>query len=174
MKLSRSLLLFLTVGLVTVFVVAVAAKIYVSVQSSKVGNDSMFYTLSPEANELKVGEKVLVPVYLDGENVETATAFDVKFTYDPKKLKLTKSTPGKFYDKYLTVKWEDKEAWYALAMTPTSPKTTTNPEEPLLILEFTAIANTPSTVIQTETSTVYIAKTGGFHPQTGRATITIQ
>ncbi len=174
MKLSRSLILFLAVGLVTVFAVSVALKIFLTVKPSQKQTATLSYVLTPAKTDLKVGDKITVPVYLNGDNAVSATAFDVKIKFDATKLKLTHSTPGTFYDKYLTVKWDDKLGWYALAMSPTTPKKLTHPELPLLTLEFIAIGKSSSAFVTTDASTVYVAKTGGFHPQSGKTTFTIQ
>ncbi len=174
MKLSRGLALILASIIFVVFVSAIAYKVSVSIKENKVGADMLAYSLSPEKTNYKVGDKISVPVYLDGNEVENATAYDVKFIYDTNKLRLTNATPGTFYDKYLTVKWEPKEAWFALAMTPEKPQKQAHSNLPLMTLEFTALSKTSGTQISTATSTVYVAKTGGFHPKAGKVTLTIQ
>ena len=173
MKLSRSLVIFVVVGFFAVFVGAVAFRIYRSVNApSPAPVSSMSYKLIPDKTELKVGQKVSVPVYLSGDGSTNTTAFDVKFYYDSTKLKLTGATPGTFFDKYLTVKWDLKEAWFALAMSPAPDKKATA-TSPLVTLEFTAVAKSPSVSVSTGASTVYVAKTGGFHPQSGTVNFTI-
>lgn len=165
---------YLIMAFVVVFVLSVAGKLILSFKSDKVIATDMAYVLTPPESEYAVGDTISVPVYLSGDETENATALDIKFKYDKKKLELTGATPGQFYDKYLTVKWDDSAAWYALAMTPSEEPRFTNPESPVLTLEFRAIAPASATNITTDSSTVYIANTGGFHPQTGKATIKIQ
>ncbi len=177
MKLSktvRSILLILAIALLSIFIVGVALKVYWNVTAPKTPKVNLSYVLKPSKTSLKVGEKVSVPVYLSGDNIDKATAFDVKFTYDTKSLKLTGVTPGTFYNKYIKVKWDQKNAWFALAITPSASVKTANPDSPLITLEFTAIVKSTSAGVSTGNSTVYIAKTGGFHPQSGKTAFGIQ
>jgi hypothetical protein len=171
---GRPVVAYLIAAFVIVFVLAVAGKIVISLTNGPVKASDMAYTLTPVESEYSVGDTISIPVYLNGDETENATALDIKFKYDKKKLQLVSATPGQFYDKYLTVKWDDEAAWYALAMTPSEEPRYSNPESPVLTLEFTALEATPATNITTDSSTVYIANTGGFHPQTGKATIKIQ
>jgi hypothetical protein len=174
MKLSRSLLLVLSSILFIAFVAGVAYKVSTDLKEKKVGSEMLAYMLKPEQTTLNVGDKVRVPVYLTGDVVEDATAFDLKISYDKSKLRLDKAEVGTFYDKPLTVKWEPKQAWFALAMTPEDPQKPAHSDEPMVILEFTTLAKTNQTQVSTSDSTVYVADTGGFHPQAGRVTLSIQ
>ena len=173
MKLSRSFILVLAVGLLTIFVVSVAIKVYWDVNHPSVPAPKLSYTLSPSQTSLKVGSKVSVPVYLSGSSATNTTAFDVKFSYDATKLKLTGATAGTFFTKPLTVKWDLNNAWFALAINPTGATTAAELNSPLLTLQFTAIGKSASTVVSTGDSTVYLSKTGGFNPKTGAVDLSI-
>ena len=167
MKLSKSLILVLVVGLLTVFVVSVAIKVYWDVNHPFVPTPVLSYKLSPSQTALKLGSKVSIPVYLTGTGTSGITAFDVRVSYDATKLKLTGATAGTFFTKPLTVKWDLENAWFALAVNPISQTTPADLNSPLLTLQFTTIAKSASTVVSTGDSTVYVSKTGGFHPKTG-------
>jgi len=173
MKLSRSFILILVVGLLTVFVVSVAIKVYWDVNHPPVPAPQLMYTLSPSQTNLKLGDKVSIPVYLSGTGATEANSFDVKFNYDTTKLKLTGATAGAFFAKPLTVKWDLKNSWFALAITPASPAVPIELNSPLMTLQFTAIGKSTSTVVSTGDSTVYVSKTGGFHPKTGAINLNI-
>ena len=174
MKLSKSLLALFLVAFLAIFVVGVALKVYWSVSNPAPTASKLAYVLKPSVTDAKVGDKITVPVYLLGQDAANVTALDVRFTYDATKLKLVSSVPGTFFEKYLTVKWDQKTAWFALAMTPSTPKKQALPASPILTLEFTAIGKTDSASLSTGASTVYVTKTGGFHPQTGTVSFSIK
>lgn len=174
-KKKRSKLLASLIFIVFIlFVFAIGTKIVIDLGKERSSVNTLSYVFSPTTTELSINESVTVPVYLTGQNLKKATALDVKFSYDPKKLRLVKATPGTFYEKALKVKWDDKEAWYALAITPGQEASIPNPAEPVIILEFKAIARGTSATVSTETSTVYIAKTGGFNPENAVVTFNIK
>lgn len=166
-------LYYFGVTLFTLFVLAVAAK-FVMEYTRTAAYSKLTFSLKPNKTQLSPGEKVMVPVYLNGENLDQVTAMDLTFNYDKSKLRLEKATAGTFYEKYLTVKWDDKAAWYAIAMSPETAVSAPEGNDPVMTLEFTAIAKTDSTTISTGTTTVYVAKTGGFHPKTGQTTISVK
>lgn len=174
MKKNNSLFLYVGFALVALFFILVGLKIYFELNFPKLVVPELSYVLSPVKTDLKVGEKISVPVYLTGKDAGKTSAYDVKFYYDATKFKLTKTTPGGFFEKYITVKWDQSQAWYALALTPSTPRVEAQPTLPMLTLELTAIGKTTGTPVTTGTSTVYLTKTGGFHPQTGTVNFTIK
>jgi hypothetical protein len=174
MKRSKSiLLLYSVVALATLFFVLVGLGVYSSLNKPTLNTPQLSYSLIPSQTNVKVGDKIYVPVYLNGRDAYRVTAYDVKLYYDPTNLRLTKVTPGGFFEKYLTVKWDQKNNWYALAMTPGNPRVLAQPTLPILILELTTIRTTPSTPVSTVTSQVYLTKTGGFHPKMGTVSFSI-
>jgi hypothetical protein len=165
-------IIFLIVGLLFIFVFAAIFKNSMVKVQPKV--PQLTYDLRPSATELTVGQTIQIPLYLTGDSISKATAFDVKFNYDETKLKLVSATPGNFYDKYLIVKWDIKSNWFALAIMPDKPLKNPDPTKPLLTLEFKAIAKSTSALLKTHDSTVYISQTGGFNPLTGSVNFIIK
>ena len=163
MKQSKFLSTLLII-FVAVFAVGVGLKVYWSMANSKPVTPKLAYVLRPSKTEIKVGEHVTVPVYLTGDDTPRVSAFDIKFNYDTTKLKLVSAVPGTFFDKYLTVKWDQKTSWFALAMNPSTKKTPPTLTSPILTLEFIGVQKTDSTAVSTGVSTVYVTETGGFQP----------
>jgi hypothetical protein len=173
MKLSKPLLG--VVGVLVLVLVLVFGKNYFN-KSKTVPTDTTSeysYSLSPSATDLTVGDKISIPLYINGENASSISAYDIKLYYDSSKLQLTDATPGNFFEKYITVKWEPKSAWFALAVVPGNPLKMADTDSPLMTLNFTAIAKTNETSVSTGTSTIYVSKTGGFHPQSDTVNLTI-
>jgi hypothetical protein len=170
----KPFVLFLCIFAVSVFVILVGIRIYMELNSPKFKTPELSYNLAPTKTSLKVGEKVSVPLYLAGKDAGKTSAYDVKFYYDATKFKVTKVTPGGFFEKYITVKWDQNQAWFALAMTPSKPKIEANSGSAILTLELTAIAKTAATPVSTGTSLVYLTKTGGFHPEAATVNFSIK
>jgi hypothetical protein len=164
MKKSKNLVTYFAIFLVSVFVVLVGMKIYFEFNSPKFGTSNLSYSLTSTKTDLKVGDKVVVHLYLNGRDAGKASTYDVKLYYDPTKFRLNKTLPGGFFDKYITIKWDQENSWFALAQTPSKPRIMAQTVSPLLSLEFTAIGKSISTPISTGASIVYLTKTGGFHP----------
>lgn len=173
-KKSNKFALTFGVILASLFVILVGLKIYLELRSHNAMSKDLTYVLKPSKTDLKVGEKVSVPVYLSGKDAAKVSAYDIKLYYDPTKLKLTKVIPGGFFEKYITVKWDQKQSWYALALTPSETNTESRPDLPILTLELTAVAKSEGTQVTTGISTVYVTKTGGFQPKSGSVNINIK
>ena len=174
MKKYHSLLLYSAIALVTFFVVLVGMKIYFEFNSPKFRASDLSYTLKPSKTVLKVGEKISVPVYLNGRDAGKASAYDIKFYYDKDKFRLTKAIPGGFFDKYITIKWDQSQSWFALAQTPSKPRVPAMTNAPVLTLELTAIAKTEGTPVSTGASIVYLTNIDGFHPEPGTVNFSIK
>ena len=164
---------FIAIGVAIFFVVLVALAVYYQANPPENTKPNITYILKPEKTDLKIGEVVLVPVYLDGVGATKVTAFDIKLYYDATKFKLTNTSPGGFFPKYVTIKWDEANTWFALALTPASPKLTSQINSPLLTLELTAIAPSKSTVLSSGTSTLYITKMGGLQPKSNSVNFSI-
>ncbi len=174
MKLTKISLIALALVVITAAVIMVIKSTgKPAPQTQTVQNLDLKYALSPSKTVYNVGDKITVPVYLAGVDAGRVTAFDIKFAYDNTKLKLDSAVPGNFLAKYITVKWDTDSAWFALALSPTNPRTDPQPSAAVMTLEFTALAKTSSSSVSTGVSTVYVTKTGGFHPQTGTVDLTI-
>lgn len=172
-KNSRRVYVFLATALFVVFAVSVAVKAYLTINELADTKTKLSYSLKADKSEVQRGDKVSVSLFLEGHESASTIAFDVKIGFDKKKLKLVKATPGDFFAKYLTVKWDEETSWFALAQAPNS-QSPIDPDRPLVTLEFTALEGSPETEIKTLESTVYISKVGGFKPQSGGVVLKLQ
>lgn len=163
----KSPLFIFSIGVIIVLVTLFALKNYLQIKKPTVLVPNMNYVLSPDKVTISVGEKLTIPVYLTGTGTDGVTAYDIKFYYDRSKLRLNSTKPGNFFEKYMTIKWDQENAWYALAMSPGKPKQPANTSSPLLVLEFTALTKSDSAEVKTDTSMVYVSQTGGFRPKAG-------
>lgn len=164
MKSSKQLPLYFILGALLLVGLIVAT---VSMQNKKEllpKTPKLSYSLKPTKTELKVGERITMPIYLLEQDAAKAIAYDIKIDYDKSKLKLVSATPGGFLEKYMTVKWDLEDAWFAIAVSPTKPIPQARIDQPLLTLEFVAMAKSDSTLVSTGTTTVYVSNTGGFRP----------
>lgn len=149
-----------------IFVFLVIIRVYYTFNPPVPRQPAISYKITPSVSSLKVGDKTYIPVYLSGFGVSKVRAFDIKFYYDQSKFKLTNAMPGDFFANYLTVKWDKKDGWFALASSPSTAKTPVELNSPIITIELTAIAKSESTPVSTGTSTVYLTKIGGYHPPT--------
>lgn len=173
-KQKSTLLLALAFCFAAVFILLVALKVYYEMSPKKLESPALTYVLSPTKQDLKVGETVLVPVYLTGAGAGKVSAFDIKVYYDSSKFKLVDATPGDFFSDYLTIKWDKDNAWFALALSPSREKPVTQFTSPLLTLELEAMAKSASTPVSTTASVVYVTKIGGIHPAVGTVNFKIK
>lgn len=175
MKINTKLLTYVGVVLLTFIVLFVAFKTYYR-SNPNVSAPELVYTLKSDKEVVKVGEKISLQVYLTNKEAEKVNAFDIKLYYDPKFFRLEKATPGMFFEKYITIKWDQSQSWFALAQTPDEKgqRQITNTNSPVINLELVATDKTESTQISTGASTVYLTQMGGFHPQMGTMNLKIE
>lgn len=174
LKLPRTFLSFVLLLFFSIFVVAVAFQVYLAWRLPKPVAPNLSFSMPLNQTTYKVGQKILLPLYIQGTMAEKITAFDVKLNYDPSKLRLVTATPGSFFEKYFTIKWDKKETWFALAKTPVKPEKLASVSSPLLTLEFVVLSKTDSATVSTGTSTVYVANTGGFRPNGGHVNLNLK
>lgn len=171
---SKFSILYAVLGVLVLVIILAGFKVFLVSRTPKVETPELTYILSPTKTELKVGEKVSIPVYLTGKDASRVSAYDLKMFYDSTKFKPTKVTPGGFFDKYITVKWDQSQSWFALAQSPSNPRVPAQASLPVVTLELTAVAKVDSTQVATNASIVYLTKTGGFHPATGTVNFKIK
>lgn len=174
MQNSKSFMLFLAIGLLTIFSILYVVRMGNAPARLVNKNADLTYLLTPLKTDLKVGEQISIPVYLTGRDAYKTTAFDIKMYYDNTKFNLDRVTPGVFFDKYITVKWDEQNAWFALALSPSTPRVSADPTKPMLMLELTAIAKSQGAIVSSGTSTVYLTKMGGFTPKTNEVKFIIK
>lgn len=176
MKTNTKFLTYAGIVLLTTIAVLTVLKVYYRANPSKLPAPELVYSVKSDKSVLKVGQKLTVQVYLNNKDAEKINAYDLKMYYDPKKLRLEKATPGMFFEKYITIKWDQSQSWFALAQTPDEigQKQITNTNSPIINLELVATDKTESTQISTGASTVYLTQMGGFHPQMGTMNLKIE
>lgn len=131
--------------------------------------------IDAKQTNISVGNKVLVSVYLRGQDAEKITAFDFKLDYDKTKLKLVEAIPGGFFNKYIQVKWDLAAGWFSEAVNPSETRTNAKPELPVMTLEFTALSRSGSTLLSIKSdSLIYISGLGGESPISQNISFTIK
>jgi hypothetical protein len=174
MKNAKQTLLFLAVGLAIIFVGAIILRVAIGPTKLNTIKPELYYTLETPKSSLKVGEKFKVNLFLDGTGVGQVNAYDLRLYYDKSKLSLENATPGNFFPKYITAKWDNTEPWFAMALSPGAQNMSDTVRSPLMTLEFKALAKVAETELTTTTTVVYVSNTGAFHPKTGNLKLSIR
>lgn len=171
---NKNIIIYLLAAVGIVFLLSLSVKFKKEKPNpvEKTGYD-LKYILSTKNNSVATGDNFEVYLYLKGNDAAKVSAYDFKLYFDPDKLKLNSATPGNFIEKYMTIKWDLQNPWFAIAMSPSSKDKVALPEQPVAIFEFAALDKSGNFTISTANSTVYLANTGGAAPETATLEIKI-